>query len=233
MKAPLSIIIPTLNAEHALARCMASLVPGMINGLMCEVIIVDADSTDDTATAAKEAGCIVMTSPKGRGTQLAAGAEAAKGQWLLFLHADTILDENWVEIVRQHMHSQPWQQEPAAAYFRLRFEDESWKARLVEFGVRLRCTLFGLPYGDQGLLISKQHYEQLGGFEDIPLMEDVTFVRKIGRKRLTCLQATAHTDASRYRKSGYFRRITRNMRCLLLHFWGVSPEKILAIYKRA
>ena len=97
--------------------------------------------------------------------------------------------------------------------------------------VRLRCSIFALPYGDQGLLISSRFYKQIGGYKPLPLMEDVDIIRRIGRRKLALLKTPALTSYARYRKDGHFARIWRNFTCLALHFMGVSPEKIAKRYE--
>jgi len=101
----------------------------------------------------------------------------------------------------------------------------------LEFIVKLRCIFFALPYGDQGILISRQLYEEIGGFKPLVLMEDVDIVRRIGRSRLHYFQTKAITSADRYKRDGYLARVARNAKCLTLWFVGVSPEKILEKYQ--
>ena len=228
----LTIVIPTLNAEATLRPTLASLVPGVLSGLVKQLVICDGGSTDGTLEIAEEAGADIVNSVSGRGLQLAAGARQAKADWLLFLHADTLLEPGWeyevAQFIGQSEHATPDMQ---AAYFRFRLNDRSAKARWLERVVSWRCWLFALPYGDQGLLIEKSLYERLGGYQEIPLMEDVDLVRRIGRSRLTGLGHNAVTGADRYRHDGYIRRMARNLSCLTLYFAGVSPERILRIYR--
>lgn len=96
--------------------------------------------------------------------------------------------------------------------------------------VALRCVLFALPYGDQGLVMPRSLYERLGGFRQMPLMEDVDLVRRIGRSRLAMLRAGAVTSAERYREQGYLRRSLRNLGCLALYFFKVPPRVISRLY---
>ncbi len=230
MTAPrLSIIIPTLNAASALPRTLASFDAARANGLIGEIIVVDGGSTDGTPEIARAACCAVIEMAPGRGAQLATGAAAAREPFLLFLHADTVLDDGWAEAVATFM-SPPGEQERAGA-FRFRFDAKGLAPAIVAFGVRLRCALFKLPFGDQGLLISRTFYDALGGFRPMPLMEDVDLVKRIGRSRMKILRAAAITSADRYEKTGYVRRVLRNWRCLWLYHRGVSPEDIARIYE--
>ncbi len=222
----LSVIIPTLNAEQGLTRTMAPLVPAAIDGLVRDVIVTDGGSDDLTLDIADEAGATIVKSTRGRGQQLKEGAQAAQGDWLLFLHADTVLTGNWNQEIRTHIEKHTEQ----AAAFRFALDDDAGRARLMEKLVRLRCAVFALPYGDQGLLISRNHYDEIGGFGELPLMEDVDIVRRIGRRRLRFLKSQAVTSAARYQKYGYIIRAVRNLTCVMLYFVGVKPETIRKLY---
>jgi hypothetical protein len=222
----ISVVIPTLNAEASLADCLAALVPGVVEGLVKEAIVADGGSTDATAAVADAAGATVVQTERGRGSQLRAGCAAARADWLLVLHADTGLDEGWIEAVRAHVERRP----DAAAYFRLRFDDGSAAARLWAAGVAVRCAVFGLPYGDQGLLIPKALYQAVGGYPDWPLMEDVEMVRRIGRARLRRLPAQAVTSAERYRREGWLRRSLRNGITLARWRLGEDPARLARSY---
>lgn len=227
----ISVIIPTLNAGATLTGTLASLLAANTGGMIKEVIVADGGSTDQTGLIAAEAGALVVHGPKGRGQQLRAGAAIARGEWLLFLHADTQLAQGW-EGAAGTLMAQAYQRQ--AGVFRLRFDAPGLAPRLVAMGANVRARLFGLPYGDQGLLIARSHYTQLGGFAPIPLFEDVDLVRRIiktgGRRALKVLDADAMTSATRYAQDGYFKRVIRNMRCLRLYFSGVDPADILEVY---
>lgn len=222
----LSIIIPTLNPGPRFAAVLAALVTGAVEGLVKEVVVADAGSSDRTLELAEEAGCQVVAAEKGRGGQLRAGAAAARAEWLLFLHADTVLSPDWVAAVGAHMA----RNSDKAGYFRLRFDDPSATARLWEKGVALRCGVLGLPYGDQGLLISRAHYDAVGGFPDLPLMEDVELVSRIGRGRLRLLNAEAVTDAEKFRRDGWIRRSLRNFAFLIAWGMGTDPRELAKRY---
>ncbi len=170
----------------------------------------------------------MIAAERGRGTQLAAGAAAACGDWLLFLHADCRLAPGWKAAVAAFI------AEPGAVgragYFAFALDDRSPAARWLERIVAWRCRLLGLPYGDQGLLIARSLYEAVGGFRALPLMEDVDLMRRLGRRRLAPLGVPAYASARRYREEGYIRRPLRNLICLSLYFIGVPARHIARLY---
>ena len=228
MQPDLSIVIPTLNAAGTLPDTLRALAaPGLER--RCEVVAVDGGSSDDTKAVAEAHGARVIVSPPGRGVQLAAGARGASGRWLLFLHADTVPRDGWADAVFGYC-DDPANGERAAT-FRFALDDNARAARRLEAVVAWRTAALGLPYGDQGLLISRAFHDSLGGFRPLPLMEDVDFVRRIGRRRLDTLDVAAVTSAARYRKSGYLRRSGRNLLCLGLYFLGIPPGAIARIYR--
>ena len=219
----LSVIIPALDAAAELPWTLDALAGA---AEIAEVIVVDGGSRDATATIARRSRARVITAPRGRGTQLAAGAGAARGEWLLFLHADCRPLPGWDAAVRRFIAGDG----EAAGYFDLALDDKAPPARRLERIVRWRCRAFALPYGDQGLLIHRDLYDAVGGFRAIPLMEDVDLVRRLGRARLRPLGATMLASARRYRRDGYLARPLRNMLCLSLYFAGVPPARIARLY---
>ncbi|MDX2157046.1 MAG: TIGR04283 family arsenosugar biosynthesis glycosyltransferase [Hyphomicrobiaceae bacterium] len=227
----ISVVIPTLNAESGLTASLSALVTATVEGLVREVIVVDGGSTDRTLAIADQAGAHIVTSPKGRGCQLRTGAEAARFPWLLFLHADTILDSGWEREVAALIERVEIGERPeTAAAFRFALDDLGLLPRIIEGGVGLRSTLLRLPYGDQGLLLPRRLYDRIGGFRDLPLMEDVDIVRRLGRSRTLILRTKAVTSAVRFRKHGYLPRVARNLTCLALYYLRVPPSLIARLY---
>lgn len=227
----LSVIIPTWNAERTLTATLTALVPAVVDGLVGEVIIVDCGSTDQTREIADASGAKLIDCPKGRGVQLAAGGADAKHQWLLFLHGDTVLSSDWHHEVAELIGKvEIGEHSRTAATFRFALNDTGMAPRVIEWGVGIRCWLLALPFGDQGLLISRTLYNEIGGYKPMPLFEDLDIVRRLGRRRLLMLRATATTSAIRYKQSGYAARVARNWWCITRYYMGTAPEKLRRIY---
>jgi rSAM/selenodomain-associated transferase 2 len=226
----LSIIIPTLNAERTLPRTLAALLPGMIEGLVREVIVVDGGSTDRTLEIAESAGVTVVQSEPSRGKQLMVGADQARHDWLLFLHADTVLSEGWYVDVGKFVQGLNGTGENAAA-FKFALDDAGLTPRIWEYLVAIRCAVFRLPYGDQGLLISQRLYRRVGGYRPFGLMEDVDLIRRIKSVELKMLDASATTSAEKFKQNGYFLRSMRNLSCLAMYYAGVPLPSIERHYR--
>ncbi|MDX2224427.1 MAG: TIGR04283 family arsenosugar biosynthesis glycosyltransferase [Rhodospirillaceae bacterium] len=222
----LSVIVPALNAAAALPQSLAAVraCPDV-----AQVIVSDGGSADGTVEAARQAGAQVVTAARGRGAQMAAGAGAAVAPWLLFLHADTVLQPGWSVAARAFM------DDPAhadhAGYFSLRFDDDAPAARRLERIVAWRCRWLALPYGDQGLLIRRAVYERIGGFRPLPIMEDVDLIQRIPRTARIGLDGVALTSARRYRQEGYLMRPARNVICQAFWRLGVPAVTVARWYR--
>ena len=223
MRAKLSIVIPTLNAAEALPLCLSALGEGLEAGMIREVVFSDGGSNDNTLEIAEMAGAVVVKGPPSRGGQLRRGVEAAKGEWLLVLHADSVLPSGWPSAVAAQM------QDGRPAAFRLRFDANGLAPQLVARWANLRSKLFRLAYGDQGLLISRQDYEAVDGYPDIALMEDVALSRRLGR-RLSIRPEAITTSAEKYKRDGWLRRGARNLSFLIRYLFGADPARLAKRY---
>ncbi len=224
MAAPLTIIIPTLNCADRIGPCLGRVFDGVGEGLVARVILSDGGSHDQIDVVADETGADLLIGPKGRGGQLARGADGAQSPWLLFLHADCELPPDWCATVRAHM-----EQAGGPAAFHLGFDANSLPARFVAAWANFRSRWFKLPYGDQGLLIAHKDYRALGGFSDIPLMEDVEFARRM-RPRPVLLAGKMTTSATAYQRDGWFRRGAKNLTILVKFLLKTDPKKLYSTY---
>ncbi|MEP2030690.1 MAG: TIGR04283 family arsenosugar biosynthesis glycosyltransferase [Paracoccaceae bacterium] len=225
MRAPISVIIPTLDAADDLPGCWASLMEGVQAGLIREVIVSDGGSQDETCDLARDVGAQLVEGAPSRGAQLQRGCRLAKGDWLLILHADTELETGWTGTVRSHLTQE------SGAYFKLRFRARGAMPKMVAGWANLRSRVFGLPYGDQGMLLTRTLYDAVGGYQDQPLMEDVALARSL-RGRLICLPIGARTSARRYQQQGWLRRGSRNLLTLARYFGGTDPTELAEKYLR-
>ena len=222
-----SVIIPTWRDEIELAGALRS---ASCSGQV-EVIIACAlgeeQRYDDVRTFHPDT--ILVSAPRGRGAQMNAGAAAARGHWLLFLHADSELPSMWLALLEELTPNSA----VAGGAFRLRIKSDAWQARVIERGVRLRVALLGLPYGDQGLFVRRQVFNELGGYRDLPLMEDVDLVRRMRRHgRLLYPQVSVLTSARRWEHDGWFRRSARNLWLATQFLAGVAPARLARNYLR-
>ena len=216
-----SVIIPVLADGRAAGQLVAQL---RVDPRV-EVIVSSPDSGLESLEHGRPDLRVVQTAT-GRAVQMNSGAGLARGDWLLFLHADSRVPDGWLDAL-----------EKAAAagtvggWFRFALDDPSWQARLIERGVALRIKLFRLPYGDQGLFVRRQTFAAIGGYRDMPLMEDVDFVRRLTRAgEVAEIPLPIATSARRWKRDGWFRRSARNLTLLGLYFCGVSPERLAKWY---
>ncbi len=219
----LSVIIPSLNEEENLPQALASIPAGS------EVIVSDGQSKDRTAEIAAQQGAQVVSGPPGRGTQMNLGAQAARGDALLFLHADCALGAGAEGAIRKAFRDP----KVVGGCFRLVIVPTRWSLRLVAFGSNQRARRFQLPYGDQAVFVRRSDFEAVGGYPEIPIMEDVELVRKLRRRgRLLCLQETVTTPARHWNALGPFTTTLVNWATISLYFLGVSPNRLAPFYHR-
>ncbi len=190
----ISVIIPTQNSEIALAQSLSALVTAAAEGVVREVIVVDGGSADNTHMVADAAGCEWLVQSGPRSKRLALGAnQARRGDWLLFLSADTVLDTGWHHEVQAFIEraERAGSADRTAAAFKLRLEAFGLAPRVSETFASFRSHILGMPYGNQGLLLSRRFYNDLGGYRPLPELEDLDLVKRIGRRRLVFLRAAA------------------------------------------
>jgi glycosyltransferase involved in cell wall biosynthesis len=213
----ISVIIPTLNDERTLVATLAALVPAVVDGIVQEAILCDGGSSDDTRIIADAAGVHLIDAPRGRTAQLEAGAALARGDWLLFLPAGTALEPGWAEeagsFIERVQSGRRWQ---AAAFFRFALDDDGFTPRLFERLVQLRGLMLALPHGDQGMLVSRKHYEHLR-----------SVARRPRRSGIVMLKSRGVTNGERYRRDGYFAGGLRNAGLALLNFLR-APARALS-----
>jgi hypothetical protein len=221
----ISVIIPTLNEADHLGATLAS-----ARAEAVEVIVADAGSTDATAEIARRHGATVLIGPAGRARQQNAGAAAAGGKVLLFLHADTLLPRGYPRMVRRALA----REQTVAGAFRFQTPLASVGMQLVKLLVEMRCRLLQAPYGDQALFVPAEVFRRVGGFPDQPIAEDLALVRRLRPLgRIQLLRACAMTSDRRWRRMGVFRTTLRNQLVLLGLAAGVSPDRLAGLYGSA
>ena len=216
---PVSIVIPVYRDTEALARTLEA-----TDWSSAEVIVV-ATPEDPTLAALRLArrDIVWLEAPRGRARQMNAGAAAARGDWLLFLHADSRLPGGWHEAIEEADRSRS----VVAGCYRFALDSASMFARVIELGVRLRVALIGLPYGDQALFVRRQRFEAVGGFADIPIMEDVDFVRRMHKEgALFRSPLKVVTSARRWERDGWVGRTLRHLLLISLYYCGLPPARL-------
>src|SRR5213594_4445870 len=222
----IGVVIPTLNE--------ASYLPGLLADLQClrqivplDVVVADGGSRDGTLAVAERAAARTLVGPAGRARQLNAGAAAARGEWLLFLHADVRVPPAARRALLAAVVDAP-PPVPQVAVFRFAIDlPAPWK-RFIELGQALRQRLYHLPYGDQGLLIRRELFHATGGYADIEIMEDVEMIRRMKRRRveIRALSGALVTSGRRYRERGVLRTWLSNVMLIALYLLGVPPRRL-------
>lgn len=218
----IGVVIPALNEEMLLPGLLADLRRVTVP---LDIVVADGGSVDGTLACASAAGVRSIRAPRGRARQLNAGAQAAHGDWLLFLHADVRLPAPARRALLSAVVDDP---DLEAAVFRFSIElRPGWK-RFIEIGQVLRQALYGLPYGDQGLLVRRELFDCVGGFPDLEIMEDVEMIRRVKKRgvKLRTLPAPVITSGRRYEREGPVRTWLRHVVLISLYLAGVSPHRL-------
>jgi len=221
----ISIIIPTLNEAATIARTLSHL-EGVHN---LEVIVVDGGSNDETAKLAKSRGAKVIQSNPGKAVQMNAGAAAAAGHVLVFLHADTLLPENFSYQIVSALN----QNGVASGAFRLTIDSTRAGIRIIERMANLRSRFLRLPYGDQALFMKKSLFEKIGGFAEMPIMEDFILVRRLKREgKIVILPEAVATSPRRWLHHGIVKTWLINQAIIIAYYLGMPPERLTRWYRR-
>lgn len=224
---PLAVVIPARQEAARLPGLLAQL--ALAPQLVAEVVVVDADSDDATALVARLAGAMVLRSGANRGLQLVLGVAASKSPWLLLLHADARLPAGWAPALAAAVAAGDRQ----AWAFRLAIDGADPALRLVEAAVWLRCLWRQLPYGDQGLLLSRRQLEAVGGILPLPLMEDLELVQRLRRQvPIRLLPLALRVDGRRWRRLGVLRTSWVNWRLRRAWRRGVPAPLLAEFYRR-
>lgn len=220
----LSVVIPALNE----ARQLPAVLEAIAAAADVEVIVVDGGSSDGTAELAEAKGARVVRATPGRSHQLNCGAAAATGPLLLFLHADTRLPEGFDRTIRQTL-AQPG---VVAGAFRLAIGGPGRGLRWVEWGVNLRSRLLQMPYGDQAIFLKAEVFHTLGGFPDLPMMEDFELVRRLRKVgRVAIAPSAVVTSDRRWRTLGILRTTLANQAMIAGYLLGVDPHRLARWYR--
>ncbi len=220
----ISIIIPTLNEEKHLPKTLA----GLADRKDLELIVVDGGSEDRTRETAANLGAKVILSSRGRGYQLNRGTEVSRGELLLFLHGDTILPPNFSEAVRATM-----KKGYAAGAFSLHIDSPAKRLAVVAACANLRSRLFRMPYGDQGIFTRRQNIDRIGGFREVPIMEDYIFMRSIRKLgKIHILKEAVSTSSRRWDNMGIVRTTCINQIIIAGYWCGVPLPTLAEIYQR-
>jgi len=220
----ISIIIPVLNEANTIEKTLTSLE----NASNIEVVVVDGGSQDETVALAQSLGVKVVCSAAGRACQMNAGALAATGEILLFLHADTHLPADFAPLVRQALENS----RTVAGAFKLRIDADLRGLRLIENLVNWRSRFFSLPYGDQAIFIWADIFQDLGGFPNLAIMEDFELMQRLKKRgKVTIVSASVITSGRRWQKLGVIKTTLINQLIVIGYFLGISPTQLVRWYR--
>jgi rSAM/selenodomain-associated transferase 2 len=223
-----SIVIPVLNEPEQIRRCLRQLnTQALIE--RAQIIVVDGDANGSTINVVEDKSVICIRSQKGRGRQMNAGAGTASGEVLIFLHADTKLPDDALKKIEQVLGDKGY----VGGAFDLDIDSNRLALKYIAARARLRSRLNRIPYGDQAIFIRRRYFDQIGGFAEMPLMEDIDLMRRIKKdgKKIYILKDRVSTSARRWEQQGIIRTTLKNQLLVALYYLGVSPEKLAAYYR--
>lgn len=231
MAAPrLSIILPVLNEAAALPATLGALAPLLARG--AQLVVADGGSTDGTLDIAKRVSAETISAPRGRALQMNAGAQIARGDVLLFLHADTLLPPHADTLVLQALKAVPARPAPVWGRFDVTIAGKPAMLRVIAACMNCRSRLSGMATGDQALFMTRAAFDAVGGFAPQPLMEDIEMCRQLLRlSRPACLRAKVQTSGRRWETRGVWPTIWLMWRLRLAYWRGAAPEQLARLYR--
>lgn len=223
----ISVIIPVLHEGRRIRGLLLSLISAGW-GTSYEVIVVDGDPAGETIRQIRNPGIITMTALRGRARQMNAGAAKASGDILLFLHADTLLPEGAFVKITDALANRCF----IGGAFNLGIQNRRWIFRLISRCASCKHRLTRVPYGDQAIFILRSNFEDLGGYPDIPLMEDVELMKRVKRKgwRIIILRDAVKTSARKWEKDGVVYTVVRNWIIQALYLMGLPADRLVKYY---
>ena len=229
MKPDISVIVPVLYEEERI-NSVVDHVRGLADKSCIEIIVADGDPRGSTARAVTDKDVKTLVSARGRAVQMNAGAAQARGHVLLFLHADTLLPSGAFREIIRVTSSEKFE----GGAFSPGFDDGYWWIRASAFMARHRTRLSRVPFGDQGIFLKRDYFRKIGGYADIPLMEDIELMRRIKKSggRIYISENNVVTSARKWRQDGIYFTTFRNWTLQLLYLAGVNPERLVKYYYR-
>jgi rSAM/selenodomain-associated transferase 2 len=220
----ISIIIPTLNESGSILECLQAVQPYRH---ACEIIAVDGGSIDNTTAIIKPYVDKLIVAAQGRAKQMNVGAQAASGQLLVFLHADTMIPAGFTSEIEQALNSPHW------GRFDISLNGTHPLLIMVALCMNLRSRLTGIATGDQAIFVNRRLFEQVGGYPDIALMEDIALSKQLRKiSRPLCLKTKVISSGRRWDKCGLFSTILFMWRLRLQYFFGTDPNQLVKLYYR-